>query len=194
QLGIGLETDKLPAWYLGNTSGKPLVSGSMPQSEKANGLDRPAILELLARHAPEPLDAHELLREALVEAATSNRRVIVQETATWCGPCHMVTRYLEKQRSIWEKDYLWVRIDHRWHGSDEVMNSLKEDYRGGIPWLAVLDSDGTVLTTSEGPDGNIGFPSSRADIEHFMSMLNSTRVRLSDDDLKALRADLETSE
>src|SRR5690606_33845321 len=33
QLGIGLETDKLPAWYLGNTSGKPLVSGSMPQSE-----------------------------------------------------------------------------------------------------------------------------------------------------------------
>lgn len=194
QLGISLEPNKLPAWYLGNTSGKPLVSGSMPQSEKANGLDRPAIVELLSRHVPEPLDAHELLREALVEAATSNRRVIVQETATWCGPCHMVTRYLEKQRSIWKKDYLWVQIDHRWHGSYEVMNSLKEGYRGGIPWLAVLDSDRTVLATSEGPDGNIGFPHDSASIDHFMSMISSTRLRLSDEDLKALRADLETSE
>jgi hypothetical protein len=97
-----------------------------------------------------------------------------------------------QHRAIWEKDYLWVRVDRRWHGSDEVMDKIKEGYRGGIPWFAILDGEGEVLATSDGPDGNIGFPSEPAGIDHFMSMIKSTGQRISDKELGELRAALET--
>ncbi len=90
------------------------------------------------------------------------------------------------------KDYLWVRIDQRWHGSEEVMNGIKQGYRGGIPWFAILHSDGKVLATSDGPDGNIGFPSEPASIDHFLAMLKSTKQRISEKELATLREALES--
>jgi hypothetical protein len=189
RLGVTIVAEKLPAWQFSSPSGEAMQTGSIPREEKA--IDRAAVLESLARHAPEPLDARKLLKEALTEAAASNRRVIVQETATWCGPCHMLARYFERHRSIWEKDYLWVRIDERWIGCEEVIKRIREDH-GGIPWLAIVDAEGNVLATSDGPDGNIGFPGEPAGIDHFVGMLKSTRQRLSDDDLAVLRQALES--
>ena len=149
---------------------------------------------MLATNSPEPLDATTLLNDALAEAKAANKRVIVQETATWCGPCHMLAHFLERHRELWEQDYIWIRMDERWNGSDEVMNGIKEGPRGGIPWFAILDSDGKSLVTSDGPDGNIGFPSEPASIEHFMSMLSSTKQRMSEEQLDELRKDLAPKE
>lgn len=189
RLGVAIDAEKLPAWQFGSPAGEAMQTGSVPREEET--VDRAALLESLGRNSPAPLDARKLLEEALAEAAVSNRRVIVQETATWCGPCHMLARYLERHRSIWEKDYLWVRIDERWNGSEEVMKRFRESH-GGIPWFAILDGEGKVLATSDGPDGNIGFPGEPAGIDHFVGMLKSTRQRLSDDDLTVLRQALES--
>src|SRR5690606_32518842 len=93
---------------------------------------------------------------------------------------------LEKHRGVWEKDYVWIRIDHRWKGSQEVMDSLEAENRGGIPWYAILDAEGKVLATSRGPEGNIGFPSEPKGIEHFAEMLNSTRQRMTERDVDQL--------
>jgi hypothetical protein len=190
RLGVVIDAQALPVWRFSDASGKELEAGAVPRLAERSAVDRAALLETLARNAPEPLDARQLMKEALAEASASNRRVIVQETATWCGPCHMLARYLERHRSIWEKDYLWVRIDQRWKGSDEVMKRFRES-RGGIPWVAILDGEGTVLATSDGPDGNIGFPSEPASIDHFVGMIKSTMQWISGQELAALREALE---
>ncbi len=188
RLGVALDERTLPIWRFCTAKGdEPDVAAIPRQSDHA--LDQAAVLESLDRHAPEPLDARQLMNDALAEAAKTNRRVIVQETATWCGPCHRLARYLERQRAIWEKDYIWVRIDQRWHGSKQVMTPIRDGRSGGIPWYAILDASGNVLTTSNRPDGdNIGFPSEAEGVDHFISMISSTRQRLSEQDLAALRA------
>jgi hypothetical protein len=192
RLGVALGAELLPVWRFSDETGKELGTSPVPRLTNGEAVDRAAVLEELARNAPEPLDARELIKDALAEAVKTNRRVIVQETATWCGPCHLLARYLERQRSIWEKDYLWVRVDSRWHGSEEVMDRIKEGRRGGIPWYAIIDSNGKVLATSDGPDGNIGFPSDPPSIDHFLAMIKSTLQRISEQELATLRKGLES--
>ena len=190
QLGLALAPDRLPVWSLRDPAGKQLEQGSIPLDSVDKLVDQTVVLEQLRHFAPEPLDARQLLRDALAEAKASNRRVLVQETATWCGPCRMLARYLEAHREIWEKDYIWVRMDQRWTGCDEVMDKLQEQ-RGGIPWCAILAADGKTLATFDRPDGNYGFPTDPEEIDHFIGTLRSTKQRLTDEDLAALRKDLE---
>lgn len=102
RLASTLDAEKLPVWRFSAVFGQKLEAGPVPRAASGTSLDRAALLATLARHAPEPLDARQLLKEALAEAATSNRPVIVQETATWCGPCHRLAQYLERHREIWK--------------------------------------------------------------------------------------------
>ena len=70
------------------------------------------------------------------------------------------------------------------------MSGLSDGKPRGIPWTAVLDADGKVLATSDGPDGNIGFPSSAEEIDHFMAMLRTSATRLTEADFAAIKAAL----
>ena len=190
RLGVEIAVGKLPAWAFRDADGHALEAGKVPVDEVDGLVNRTAVLEKLKQFTPEPLDAPQLLKDALADAAKTNRRVIVQETATWCGPCHLLALYLDAHRNLWEKDFIWIRMDQRWTDSDEVMDKFQEK-RGGIPWCVILDAEGKTLATSDGPDGNIGFPSDEAGIKHFMTMLQSTKQRLTDEDLAGLRKDLE---
>ncbi len=61
---------------------------------------------------------------------------------------------------------------------------------GGIPWFAILDAKAKVLATSDGPKGNIGFPSTEDEIVHFVKMLNASKQLLTDADIDVLRTSL----
>ncbi|MHB8956739.1 MAG: carboxypeptidase regulatory-like domain-containing protein [Pirellulaceae bacterium] len=154
-------------------------------------LSKDKLLELLRTHLTEPLNARALLDEALQRAAAEDKCVIVQETATWCGPCHLLSRFLDSHR-VWEKDYIWVKMDHRWTGARELMAELREGAEGGIPWFAILDASGQLLVTSNDPKTkqNIGYPSEESGQIHFQHMLNSTRQRLTEEDVKQLIGEL----
>jgi hypothetical protein len=67
-------------------------------------LSKDRLLELLRQDLTEPLVATRLLLDARERAAAENKRILIQETATWCGPCHRLSRLLDANRS-WEKDY-----------------------------------------------------------------------------------------
>ncbi|MBA2115353.1 thioredoxin family protein [Bremerella alba] len=190
-LGISLDEAELPSVWIGDPSGSRIHSTSLPRTEKGDEINVAATIELMKEYTPEPLDGRDLLREALAEAKASNRRVIVQETATWCGPCHMLADYLEKHRETWEKDYILLKMDDRWTGANEIMDNIEDPKnRGGVPWVAILDSDGKMLTNSNSSDGNIGFPSSEKGIAHFMTMLNDSKIRLTKEDLQTLKIGL----
>ena len=68
----------------------------------------------------------------------------------------------------------------------ELMEELRDGAEGGVPWFAILDAQGKVMATSNDPKTkqNIGFPSDESSQLHFASMLNATRQRLSEEDVK----------
>jgi hypothetical protein len=155
-------------------------------------IDRKKVLALLKKHTQEPLDARTLLKEALEQAKRENKRVILQETATWCGPCWLLSRFVDKHRSAWEADYVWVKMDHRWTGARELMTELRDGAEGGIPWWAILDAEGKKLATSNQTDGeNIGFPSTPEAVEHFQAMLTRSAQRMTADQIGTLVKDLQ---
>ena len=155
-------------------------------------IDQKKVLAFLKKNTQPPLDARKLLKEALAQAKRENKRVIVQETATWCGPCWMLSRFLDKHRDVWERDFLWIKMDHRWTGARELMKEFREDAEAGIPWWAILDAAGKKLATSNQPDGdNIGFPSTPAGIKHFRAMLKQSAQRMTAEQIDELAGDLE---
>jgi hypothetical protein len=114
----------------------------------------------------------------------------------WCGPCDRLATFLDANRQLWEKDYIWVQMNIRWSGEAEIIKTLRGEEQGGLPWLAILDADGKVLATSNKLDdgSNIGFPSEPDAIDHFMHMLKTTAQRMTADDLSRLKAALQAAD
>jgi beta-lactamase regulating signal transducer with metallopeptidase domain len=170
-----------------NRNGMKVAAADGSELCDGDELSKNRLFELLRPHLGQPVDARELLDEALQRAAMENKRVIVQETATWCGPCHLLSRFLKTHR-VWEKDYIRVEMDHRWNGARELIAELRDGAEGGIPWFAILDESGKVLATSNDPSTgrNIGYPSEKNGQDHFAKMLNATRQRLTEDEIQQL--------
>ena len=162
---------------------------------KGKEMNKDALSAFVKRHAPPALDARKLLDDAQAQAKRENKRVLIQETAVWCGPCERLATFLDQNRQLWEKDYIWVRMDIRWTGAAEIVKSLRGEAQGGYPWLAILDADGKVLVTSNKPDdgSNIGYPSDDDSVKHFTHMLKTTAQRMTANDLSGLKSALEAA-
>ena len=90
-----------------------------------------------------------------------------------------------------ERDYLNLKIDTDRHLNGEaVAKALRGDRSGGIPWSVITDAKGAELVASDGPGGNIGCPVTEAERAHFMDMVRRTRVRITDEQLVTLEAEL----
>ncbi|MES2792980.1 MAG: M56 family metallopeptidase [Planctomycetota bacterium] len=167
-----------------NSKGEKVGTVTADQLLVDGRLSREKLFERLRKYYPQQPDARQLLDKALAEAKQQNKRVLVQETATWCGPCHRLSRFLMANR-VWEKDYIWIKMDHRYMGVRELMAGLRGHAEGGIPWCTILDSNGEKLATSNDLQSKeiIGYPSSPAEQAHFEHMLKSTRLRLTDDEI-----------
>ena len=172
-----------------DTHGKQLARITQSELTVDGKINQEKLLKFLKANQYPTRDANELLETALKQAKEQNKRVIVQETATWCGPCRLLSLYLDRERKIWERDYIWIKLDHRWTGTHEIMKKLRNDAPGGIPWWAILDADGKILATcnNDEEDGqNIGFPSSTSGREHYKKMLEKTAIRLNDTEINEL--------
>ncbi|QDU36239.1 Nickel uptake substrate-specific transmembrane region [Maioricimonas rarisocia] len=187
---LGVNLDDGRAAFFGcvvDPDGSLLATVEAAELSTEGEMDAAKVLGFLEAHRPPRRNAHELLEQALATAKAENRRVIIQETATWCGPCIALSRFLDEHREVWEKDYLWIKLDHRWEGSREIADRLRDGASGGIPWWAILDADGEKLVTSNKDDGdNIGNPSSPSGQAHFRIMLNKTAIRMTEEEIDGL--------
>jgi hypothetical protein len=94
-----------------------------------------------------------------------------------------------------ERHFVFVKLDvSRDEHAEAVTKRFQGDHDGGVPWYAILESDGKVLITSNAPDmkrqdkaANIGFPTEPAEIEHFMKMLSQNAPRLGERQVNELR-------
>ncbi len=168
-----------------------VVEAEFDELAEDGKLDRVRLAELLnTRRAPLP-DAGKELAAALATALRENKRVLVQVSGPGCGPCVLLSRYLDGQKELISKDYVYLKLDSRMPSANEVVGRLRQTPEGGIPWMVVLSADGKALVTSDGDEGNIGYPSSKPGKAHFEHMLRTTRRRLSDGEISALLAGLE---
>ena len=54
--------------------------------------------------------------------------------------------------------------------------------------IVFLDAKGNAIVTSDGPKGNIGYPATPAEIEHFIAMLTKARRRIEPAQVEAIEA------
>lgn len=179
KLGAKLHAGAAPLLVIADEQGKSIATLATGTLEKEGTLDGAGIRPFLLKAAPARLDVQKMLDDALARARKEKRRVLVQETGPRCGPCLRLSRFLDAHRAVWEKDYLWVKVDRRWANAEQVMKRFRKGDARGIPWMVILDADAKVLATSDDKEGqNIGFPNTAASSAHFTSMLRGTAQRM----------------
>jgi len=145
------------------------------------------VAKFIHQHAPAPQDATEKWTAAFDEAERTNRRVLARVSQRYCGPCFGMTRWLDDQRELLEKDYVMLKIDDvRDTNGKDVAERLVRGQHVGVPFFAILDASGTLLIDSNGPLGNVGNPSGIEGKKQLRKMLLETRQNLTDAELEHL--------
>jgi thioredoxin-related protein len=177
-------------------SGRKLVEQETGSLEIGDKHDPNKVRAFLEKWKPAPLDANSVLASALALAKKNDKRVFLRVGAPWCGWCRRLDAFLAKPQieTILKEDYVLVKIDEdRMKGAKEVIQRIrKPPEQGGVPWFAFLDEDSRVLITSDRPGtGNIGFPvDPNTEIPYFVTMLKTTRSKITDADIDLIAAEL----
>ncbi len=149
--------------------------------------------EFLQKHAPPQADARAKWDAAFVEAKRSGRRVWVRVSQRYCGPCFQLSRWLDDNRTLLEKDYVFLKIDNvrDTHGDEVAKRIIGDREHFGVPFYTIFDANEQRLIDSEGPTGNIGHPSSYEGRLHLKEMLSRTQKNLTDAQIEQIIATLE---
>ena len=162
--------------------------------EEGGGHDPAKVLSFLELCKAKPLDANKVYEKALAQAKTEGKLVFLHIGAPWCGWCKKLEAFIARPEidAIISKDYVHVKIDQdRMTGGKEFAAKIREGKQGGIPWFAYLDADGKTLATSDGPDGNVGFPVQPNEIAHWLDMFKETAKKITSMELGTIKQELE---
>lgn len=193
EYGLTLDDQKLVYWILLDGNGRAVCRQSTAVFSRDGRYDAGKIASFLQKWTIPPENAEDLLRAALQKAAMDRKKVIVVLTGTLCGSCHRLLDFLEQRQNILSQDYIIaaINMDRTTHVK-EVKQRVghPSDPMTGVPWSAILSPEGKPLVTSNGPKGNIGFPSKKEEIEHFLKMLRQTSTHISAEQFKAMEKSL----
>ncbi|MDP1561291.1 MAG: M56 family metallopeptidase [Pirellulaceae bacterium] len=145
--------------------------------------------ELMARNLPPQQDALKNWEAAFAEAKRTNRKVWVRISQRYCYPCHLFSAWLEEQSHLLGQDYVMLKVDDvNDLGGVEIFEKISADTPdgGGIPFHVIYHADGTRMIDSNGPLGNIGFPSSTEGKRHLKAMLQATAASLTEQQILQL--------
>ncbi len=151
--------------------------------------------EFISAHAPAQADARKKWHAAFAEAKRSGRKVWVRIGQRYCGPCFRLSRWLDDNRELLERDYVLLKIDNvRDKHGVEITKLITDSRKGlGVPFHAIFDADQKLVIDSDGPTGNIGHPSGFEGLKHLEKMLNESRTKLSAAQIRQVVATLEVN-
>jgi thiol-disulfide isomerase/thioredoxin len=203
------EIDGFPYLTVLDAEGKPIANqetGLLEERDadgKVTGKHVPgAVLAFLKKHEAPQLNASEVLAAGLAEAKRNADRgegpqvVFLHFGAPRCGWCHRLEDWMARPEiaAALGKDFIDVKIDtDRMAGGGDVLQRHRGPAGGGIPWFVLLAADGKAIITSDGPEGNVGFPVQPQEIRHFEAMLRKSARNLTGDQIATIIASLEES-
>lgn len=175
----GAELDKsgVPFLIVLDSAGQSVTTQETGSLEEGDHHSAEKVKTFLDAWIPAPQNAYRQFEAALKQATVQGKLVFLHFSAPWCGWCRELERFLAgaEVSAIMARDYVDLEIDvDRMAQGKEVESSFRPAESGGIPWLAVFDTEGKIQATSDGPDGNIGFPVEPNEIAHFIDMLTRT--------------------
>jgi thiol-disulfide isomerase/thioredoxin len=142
-------------------------------------------------------DAAALLQSVLRHEDGDDRPVFLMFSASWCGLCHKLVRFLndDQVKPIFEHRFRFVELDvdetaeHRSlvkPGAQKLRDVLI-GLAGGLPFYAVVDTTGKPVANSlTGSRDNVGYPGSSKEVEHFLQVFGSAGPVLTKDERKLL--------
>ena len=133
------------------------VSGVMAQDESRAQAKDKAVQTQDAKPKviyDEQADAREQIAEALERAKKENRRVLIQWGANWCGWCHLLHNTFKKDKAVrrklqYEYDVVLIDVGHFDKNIDYAMTLGADLKANGLPYLTVLNADGTSIVNQE---------------------------------------------
>lgn len=172
--------------------GQVLVNQNTEPLEKGKGHDAEVVADFLMKWMLPKIDAEEAISKGLQQAATEQKRVLLRVGDPYCGWCTVLAQFLLDHADLMSQDYVDVKVDttRMTNGKEVAARYQPSKDFPGAPWIVILDPSGKTLATSIAPEGNIGYPYQPSEIDHFISMLRSTRQKLTDADLDKLHANL----
>jgi len=198
--GAALKTGGLPYLTVLDENGTVVVNqetGSLERKGDGPPSHDPAlVLAFLKRHQAIAPKAEDVLAAGTATAATEGKRVFLHFGAPSCDWCHKLDDWMAKPAiaAILAKEFVYVKVDtERMPGGQALLTKHRRSAGDTIPWIAFLAGDGTALTTSTGPTGNVGFPAQPDEIAWFVEMLRTGAVRLTAEDIAALEASLKAN-
>jgi RNA polymerase sigma factor (sigma-70 family) len=199
EVGVTLNKDRRAVLAVLNADGSLAATYPLVLDAKQK-LDGPSLATFLVKHAPPTRDAEKMLAEALRKAKGEGKRVFFIASASWCGPCRLLSLFLAARKDVLGKHYVFVKLDiSRDQHAEVVRMRYQGDRDGGVPWYAILGADGKMLVNSSVSDSkrrgktmrNIGFPSAAGDVEHFVKMIEQTATGMTKEEIGELRKGLE---
>jgi hypothetical protein len=137
--------------------------------------------------------AEELLRDALAQAKESKKKVFLtigSPGSDWCG-LFEAWKARPEVAPLLAREFILLPIDtSKTPGGSALRRRYPKAQDQGVPWFVIHDGDAKELADSNGPKGNIGFPSTDEEIELFMGILKKVSSTLKEEDLALLKKSL----
>jgi thiol-disulfide isomerase/thioredoxin len=157
--------------------------------------------------APEAgLSAAEILSQAEAQGRAEHKNILLDFSASWCGNCRLYEHFLAdpQMNGILSRAFVFVTMDtgerqgDAKHANTPGGVDFEKSIGGkdeGFPWLAMLDTNGKPIVSSDRPDptvksgkSNTGYPDSPEEIGWFVEMLRTGAPQLSQQDLANVHA------
>ena len=187
QLGIHLTDNSAETHFCFADVQGNLLQELIISSDEADAFPSKQFLDAAEKNSPTTPNAQAMLDAAFEQAGEEGKLVLLQETGPYCGPCVLLSKFLESTRDRWSKDLIWIKLDRGRPGTLLITDRLRKEMESTIPWYAVLDKDGKTRFTSFTEDSkNAGFPGSVRSRKHFQKMLSECCKHMTAEDIDSM--------